>query len=167
MKGFRGLVLVAALAGLAGLGCEVWAQTGDLNSVLKQMDESSPKFKSAQADVKREIYEAAVRDTTTQTGSTYLLRSGSSLQMGMKFLPPDVKVVEIKDGVLRMFEPAANHLTQVSMKNNQSLFETYLALGFGGSGSDLAKQWTLKYKGSSQMNDGKKTGAVAAMASGP
>ncbi len=162
MKDFRGLVIAFFLAaGLAGAGHEAWGQTGDLNTVLHQMDVASAKFKSAQADVKREQYEAAVRDTTTQTGSTYLERTGSGMQWGMKLSPPDAKVVEMKEGVLRMFDPTSNHLTQISLKNNQAQYESFLALGFGGSGADLAKQWTITYKGSSQMNDGKKNVPVA------
>jgi outer membrane lipoprotein-sorting protein len=161
MKGFRGLSMAVALAGVLGLNCGAKAQTGDLNSVLKQMDAASGKFKSAQSDVKREQYEAAVRDTTTQTGSTYLERIGSGMQWGMKLNPPAAKIVEMKDGILRMFDPESDHLTQISLKNNQAQYESFLALGFGGSGSDLAKQWTITYKGSSQMNDGAKNVTVA------
>ncbi len=161
MKVFHGLMMAALAAGLFVPSGETWAQAGDLNSVLHQMDAASAKFKSAQADVKREQYEAVVRDTTIQAGSTYLERTGSGLQWGMKLSPPAAKVVEVKDGILRMFDPTSNHLTQYSLKNNQAQYESFLALGFGGSGSDLEKQWTITFKGSSQRSDGKKNVTVA------
>ena len=41
--------------------------------------------------------------------------------MGAKFAPPGEKIVEMKERVLRMFEPQQDHLTQISIKNNQAL----------------------------------------------
>src|ERR1035441_8913155 len=37
---------------------------------------------------------------------------------------------------------------------NQAKFETFLTLGFGGSGADLRKQWTISDLGTEQMKDG-------------
>ena len=161
MKVFRGLMMVTLAAGTFVPAGGAWAQAGDWSSVRGQMDEASAKFKSAQADVKREQYDAAVRDTSTQMGATYLERTGSGMQWGMKLDAPNAKIVELKGGVLRVFSPTANQLTQISIKNNQAQYESFLALGFGGSGSDLEKQWTVTYKGSSQMSDGKKNVTVA------
>jgi hypothetical protein len=128
----------------------------DLDTVLHQMDVSSANFKSVQADIKKDAYEKVVRDTTTQTGTIYYQRVSGNIQMGAKFAPPGEKIVEMKNGVLRMFEPQQDHLTQISIKNNQALYESYLTIGFGGSGTDLAKHWTITYQGTEQLNDGKK-----------
>ena len=67
--------------------------------------------------------------------------------MGIKFDPPSSQIVEIKDGVVQMFEPNANHLTIISIKKNQAQSESFLTVGFGGSGTDLAKQWTISIRG--------------------
>ena len=143
---------------LFSLSWTVKAQTKpwDLDTVLHQMDVSGANFKSAQADVKKDQYERVVKDTTTQTGTIYYQRVGTGIQMGAKFAPPGAKIVEVKDGVVRMFEPTANHLTQISIKNNQAQYESFLTMGFGGSGTDLAKHWTITYQGTEQLNDGKK-----------
>jgi hypothetical protein len=143
---------------LCSLSYSAIAQTKawDLDTVLHQMDVSSANFKSVQADIKKDAYEKVVRDTTTQTGTIYYQRVGGSLQMGAKFAPPGEKIIEMKNGVLRMFEPQADHLTQISIKNNQALYESYLTIGFGGSGTELAKHWTITYQGTEQLNDGKK-----------
>ena len=60
------------------LSWTVKAQTKpwDLDTVLHQMDVSSANFKSAQADVKKDLYERVVKDTTTQTGTVYYQRVG-------------------------------------------------------------------------------------------
>lgn len=143
---------------LCSLSWSALAQTKpwDLETVLHQMDVSSANFKSVQADIKKDAYEKVVRDTTTQTGTIYYQRVGGNIQMGAKFAPPGEKIVEMKNGVLRMFEPQQNHLTQISIKNNQALYESYLTIGFGGSGTELAKHWTITYQGTERLSDGKK-----------
>ncbi len=37
-----------------------------------------------------------------------------------------------------MYDPGPNHLTVVSLKSNKALADSFLTLGFGGSGKDLA-----------------------------
>lgn len=128
----------------------------DLNTVLHQMDEASTKFKSAEADFRWDMYERVVQETTTQNGTIYFLKNGSSLQMGAKINPPAAKVLEYKNGSLQMFEPGADHLTILSAGNNKAQYESFLTLGFGGSGSDLAKAWTITDLGTEPINDGSK-----------
>lgn len=155
MKGLSGFGLVAAVVGVTLMPAVGKAQT--LDAVLKQMDAGSAKFKSAQANIRRDIYELVVKDTTSQTGITYYERVGSGLQVGFKFDPPSSQIVEIKDGLVQMFEPNANHLTVISIKKHQAQAESFLTVGFGGSGTDLAKQWTIAYQGMEPMSDGSKT----------
>ena len=128
--------------------------TGHLNEVLRQMDAASLKFKSAEADFRKDLYQRVIRDTTTQNGTIYFLKSGASLQMGAVFSPPEAKVVEYRDGRLRMFDPGPDHLTEMDGRNNQAQYESFLTLGFGGSGKDLEKTWNITDQGTESMNDG-------------
>ena len=88
--------------------------------------------------------------------------------MGMKLLAPDAKpgtppakIVEFKDGKLRVLDTGANQVDQFAASGkNQSLAETALTLGFGGSGRALAKAFTITDQGTEQMNDGSKSVAV-------
>ncbi len=155
MKCLSGFGLVAAVVGVTLMPAVGKAQS--LDAVLKQMDAASAKFKSAQANIRKDTYELVVKETTTQTGITYYERVGANLQVGIKFDPPSSQIVEIKDGLVQLFEPNANHLTIISIKKNQAQYESFLALGFGGSGTDLAKQWTINFQGMEPMNDGTKT----------
>jgi outer membrane lipoprotein-sorting protein len=132
------------------------AKAQTLDDVLKQMDASSAKFKSAQANLRRDTFERVVKETTTQTGITYFQRTGANLQVGIKFDPPSSQIVEIKDGLIQLFEPNANHLTVISIKKDQARYEGFFAIGFGGSGTDLAKLWTITFMGMEPMNDGPK-----------
>jgi outer membrane lipoprotein-sorting protein len=131
-----------------------------LNEVLRQMDAASLKFKSAEADFRKELYQRVIRDTTTQNGSIYFLKSGNALQMGAVFSPPEAKIVEYKEGRLRLFDPGPNHLTEMDGRNNQAQYESFLTLGFGGSGKDLEKTWNITDQGAESLNDGSGTVTV-------
>ncbi len=154
-------VLAAAFLAVAPQGIDRAraAQPDHLQAILSQMDAGSAKFTSAQADIKKEQYEKIVNDTTSQSGTVYFLRNGKSTQMGVKL--DNGQVFEYKNGIGRLYNPGTNHLDQFSASGqNQARAETFFTLGFGGSGSDLKKAWTITDQGSEQLNDGGKTVAV-------
>jgi len=160
----RRMLLLSAVAAASAL-----AQTtpSHLAALLTQMDAASAKFTSAQADVRQLIFTKVVQDTSTETGDIYFLRKGSSTEMGMKMSAPDAppgsppaQIVEFKDGTLREFNPGINHIDTYSTAGHQAMAETFLTLGFGGSGRDLDKSWTIDDQGTEQLSDGSKTVAV-------
>lgn len=133
------------------------ANSNKLQQVLSQMDAASKNFKSAQADIKRVHLEKLVNDVSTETGTMYFLRNGNSTQVGGRF-SPDLKILEYKNGNVRLYTAANKHLDQVAASGaNQGRVETFLTLGFGGSGSDLAKAWNITDQGTEQLSDGSKT----------
>ena len=154
-------VLLLAAATLPAQAPSAPPAEAHLTEVLRQLDAASARFKSAEADFKKDLYQRVVRETTTQTGSIYFQRAGATTQagaaptqMGATFNPPDARIVEFKDGHVRLFDPGANHVTLVDAHANAAQFETFLTLGFGGSGKDLEKTWTITDQGTESMSDG-------------
>ena len=148
-----GSFILASLAPVHTAGAQ--ARPDRLKTVLAQMDASSAKFRSAEASIQKQQFEKIVNDTTTESGTIYFQRSGGSTQVGARFDPPNAQTVEYKNGVVRLYSAGTNHIDQYSTSGaNQARFETFMTLGFGGSGSDLAKQWTLADQGSEKMSDG-------------
>jgi hypothetical protein len=145
------LLLAAPLALLAQI------KPGQLDADLRALDESSAKFKTAEADFKWDFYEPVVKETTTQVGSIYYRKSGSKLEMGAKINPPSAKYISYKDGKLGVFDPGTKDLKLYDTGKNKAQAESFLTLGFGGSGSDLAKAWTITDLGTEQMSDGAAT----------
>lgn len=152
----RTLLLSIAILLMTPTSLFAQAKPADLPAVLHQMDQASIKFKSAEADFRWDIYERVVKETTTQNGTIYFLKNGSNLQMGLVIKPPSAKLVEYKNGGLELFDPGSDHLTILSAANNQAQYESFLTLGFGGSGTDLAKEWNITDLGTEQLSDGKK-----------
>ncbi|HEY6376849.1 MAG TPA: outer membrane lipoprotein-sorting protein [Edaphobacter sp.] len=154
------LLLSAATLAPTGL-LAAQAKPGNLDLVLRQLDESAAKFRSAEADMRKDFYERVVRQTTTQTGSIFVKREEGKTVMGAKFLPPSTRFLEYRDGFLRIYDPGTNHLTIISTKNNQDQADSFLTLGFGGSGTELAKAWTISDLGTENINDGEKMVSTA------
>lgn len=152
---------VGALAIAGGVGVRAAPVQGGaarLEQVLQQMDAASKSFQSAQADLRQELYTKVVSDTEEQKGMVYFLRKNGATQMGIKMLPQPAQIVEFKDGVLRVFNPGTNHVDEFAASGkNQALADTLMTLGFGGSGADLKRAWTIDDQGTEQMSDGSRT----------
>jgi outer membrane lipoprotein-sorting protein len=129
---------------------------GHLDEIIRQMDAASLKFQSAEADFRWDLYDKIVKETTTQTGTIFFKRQGSSTIMGARMTSPSLKILEFRNNLLRLFEPATDHLTIVNAAKNQSLFESFLTNSFGGSGKDLLKSWRVSDLGD-EVVDGVQT----------
>jgi outer membrane lipoprotein-sorting protein len=149
------IVLTFVLSPLTAL-----AQSGDLKTVLSQMDTASRGFKSAQADFEWDQYQLVIQDKDVQKGAISFQRKGTDTQMAARINQfnsnPDDKVLVYKDGQLEFYQPKIKQITVFSAGANRSQYESFLTLGFGGSGSDLDKNWIVTYQGSDTV-DGVKT----------
>jgi outer membrane lipoprotein-sorting protein len=54
---------------------------------------------------------------------------------------------------LRMFDIPNDQIRVIKAGSNQATIETFLTLGFGGSGKDLARAWNITYGGSETLTD--------------
>ncbi|MGC9291804.1 MAG: LolA family protein [Acidobacteriaceae bacterium] len=152
--GMVALVLAAPAGAVSG------RPAGPLGQVLEQMDAAAKNFHSAQAEFQWDQYERVVENTDTQKGAIYFLRSGNTTEMAARVKQfngqPDAKDVVYKDGVLQFYQPKIEQMTIFHAGRNQQQFESFLTLGFGGSGSDLEKNWEITYQGAETI-DGVKT----------
>jgi outer membrane lipoprotein-sorting protein len=139
---------------------------GHLDEVLRQMDAASLKFQSAEATFRWDLYERVVKQTTTQTGTIYFKKQGTTTVMGARVVSPTIKIIEFRNGMVRLFDPGTDHLTIIDATKNKAQFESFLTVGFGGSGKDLAKAWTISDLGD-EVIDGVKTAKLDLVAKDP
>ncbi len=153
----RQLSLVVALA----LTSSAAIAQSQLNSVLSQMDTASARFKNAQAEVKYDNYTRVVNDHDIETGSIYIERTSSGEQMGAVFynVGPDNKpasaparLVNFDGPTLRIFTVGTNQVDVFKAGANQAKYDSFLTLGFGGSGKDLARSWNINDQGSDTVS---------------
>lgn len=118
-----------------------------LDSVLAKMDAAAAHFQSAQADFIFNQYQRVVDETDTQKGTVYYRRSGNNVEMMADFKDPDRKFVLYKDGKLQVYQPKIEQVMEYSAGANREQVETFLVLGFGGSGQDLKKSFDVSFQG--------------------
>jgi outer membrane lipoprotein-sorting protein len=122
----------------------------DLQSVLESMDRAAANFRSAQCDFVSDQYQKVVDDHDLQKGTMYFRRQGTDVEMAANITSPDKKYVLFTGSLLSVYQPAIDQVTQYDPGKNKADFESFLVLGFGGSGRDLAKSFDVKYAGSEQ-----------------
>ncbi len=144
--------LLLAFAALTLRAMPAHAADPALDKVLRQLDASSVKFQSTEADLKWDFFEKVVRDTTTQTGSIYFVRTGSTTDMGALITSPGKKYLHYSNGKGEMYDALAKKATPLDAGANRSKVESFLALGFGGSGKDIEKSWTVTLQGNETID---------------
>jgi outer membrane lipoprotein-sorting protein len=132
---------------LCGFALQTSPETCSLECVLKKMDEAAANFRSAQADFVWDQYQKVVDEHDTQKGTVYYRRVGKEIEMMAEIKEPDAKFVLYKDGKIQIYQPKIEQVIVYPTAGNQSEIESYLVLGFGGSGQDLKKSFEVSYVG--------------------
>lgn len=153
--------VVAAVAVLAIVPVASRAEAGgDLNAVLRQMDTAAKSFRSAQADFQWDQFQSVVQDKDVQKGAIAFQRKGTETEMAARVREfngqPDLKELVYRGGILQFYQPKIKQMTIFSAGANRAQYESFLTLGFGGSGADLEKSWNVSYQGN-EVIDGVKT----------
>ncbi|HVW78985.1 MAG TPA: outer membrane lipoprotein-sorting protein [Alloacidobacterium sp.] len=141
-------VILAALLTCSTLA---FAQNGDLQKVLSQIDSASQKFQSAQADFTWDQFTVVVQSHEITAGTIAFRRSGGNTEMIAHVKTdngqPAPKDILYKGGELTYYQPTVKQQTIFSAGANRQQYEGFLTLGFGGSGRDLAANWNIKFEG--------------------
>jgi outer membrane lipoprotein-sorting protein len=124
-----------------------------LDDVLKKMDAVAASFHTAQAQIESQNYEKVINEVDeTEYGNIYYRRAGKELEMMLDIAKPDKKSVLLSGGKIRMYQPKLDQVTEWDLGKNKSDFESYLVLGFGGSGQDLQKAFDVTFLGPETIN---------------
>ena len=128
-------------------------QTPTLDSVLKKMDSVSATFQTAQADFMWDQYQKVVDETDTQKGTVYYRRSAKKIEMMADIKQPDQKFVLYKDGMLQVYQPKIEQVMNYSAGEHGNELESFLVLGFGGSGEDLKQSFDVSFEGEETIDN--------------
>lgn len=133
-----------------------------LDSVLKKMDQTAAGFSSTQAEFEWDSYQKVINEVDeVQKGTIYYRRVGKDIEMkaDVKTSGPDVnaqktdpKFLLFSEGKFRMYQPKLDQVTEYDLGKNSGDFESYVVLGFGGSGQDLVKEFDVTFGGSETVN---------------
>ena len=133
------------------------ASSADLEKVISQLNAAAAKFESAEADFTWDQFQAVVQDHDLQTGTIYYERKKGGSTRVAAYLKQDngkpaPKTVVFDGGVANFYEPGIKQLTVIRAGDNRSQWESFLTLGFGGSGNELKVNWKVSLLGTENMD---------------
>lgn len=138
---------------LSSIGTAQRPGAATLDSVLQKMDAAAANFQTTQADFVWDQYQRVVDETDTQKGTVYYRRSGKEIEMMADIKEPEQKFLLYKDGKLQVYQPKIEQVIQYTAGANHNEIESYLVLGFGGSGQDLKNSFDVTYQGEETVNN--------------
>ena len=158
MKRLSLILTLAVVSSTLGFSAALQAKPADsgnpLDAVLKKMDATAASFRSVQADFEWDTYEKVINEVDDiQTGTVYYRRNGKNIEMMAVVkmagsdptkLKSEPKYVLFSNGKISMYQPKPDTVTVYDLSKN---FESYVVLGFGGSGQDLVKAFDVTYVG--------------------
>jgi len=164
MKCFFGIFLFVAAWSLVGFASSPQkpADAVGLEAVLEKMNAAAASFRTTQAEFEWDRYEKVIDEVDdVQTGTIYYRRTGKNIEMKADIkmagnspgqLKPEPKYVLFSGGTVRMYLPKPDQITVYDLGKNRADFESYLVLGFGGSGQDLVKAFDVTHLGPETIN---------------
>jgi outer membrane lipoprotein-sorting protein len=130
-----------------------WAQKTPLQQVLDQMDRTAANFHTTQANFVWTQYTKIVDDTDTQKGTVYFRRSGNQVEMAADISDPQPpKYVLFTGSKIQVYQTKIDQVTEYNAGKDRAAFESFLVLGFGGSGQDMMKSFDVSYSGSEKVD---------------
>ncbi len=156
------IVLAWSLVDAPAKSPQATTESAPLDTVLKKMDTAAAGFRSAQAEFEWDTYEKVIDEVDDiQKGTIYYRRAGKEIEMMADVkqagsdpnkLKPEPKFVLFSKGKILMYQPKPDQITQFDLGKNRADLETYVVLGFGGSGQDLVKTFDVTYVGPETIN---------------
>ena len=126
--------------------------SADLERVLNDMDKAAANFRTAQADFVWDQFSKVVNDHDLQKGTVYYRRLSKEVQMAADITDPSKKYVLFSGGKVDVYQPDIEQVTEYNAGKNKAEFESFLVLGFGGSGHDLQKSFDVRFSGNENIN---------------
>jgi len=153
IKPFLRIIGLAWITLLSSIGTAQEQGAATLDNVLQKMDAAAANFQTTQADFVWDQYQRVVDETDTQKGTVYYRRSGKEIEMMADIKEPEQKFLLYKDGKLQVYQPKIEQVIQYSAGANHNEIESYLVLGFGGSGQDLKNSFDVTYQGEETIDN--------------
>lgn len=118
--------------------------------LLAHMDDAAAQLKTVSAKISYTTVTVLVNDRSTQTGELFF-RKGKSLEVMVRFLKPDLKVILFKHNRAEIYNPKINQIQEYDLDRHANMLQQFLLLGFGTPISDLESSYHLKYLGEKQL----------------
>ena len=126
----------------------------ELQRVIAVIDRTAASFRTTQADFVWQQYTRVVDETDIQKGTVYFRRSGNQVEMAADITDPQPpKQVLFTGSKVQLYQPKIDQITEYNTGKDRAAVESFLVLGFGGSGQDMLKAYDLAYLGTEKVDN--------------
>jgi outer membrane lipoprotein-sorting protein len=147
------------------IGCAIFALSAvfaapakdDLQDLVARMDGAAAKFQAMTAKVHYATYVKVIEDTSEETGTVMMKKKGPGEIAGrIEFITPDKRSVLFEKRQAQVFYPKINTVQIYDLGKHGEQLDRFLMIGFGTSGTELARDYDMKVLGSETV-EGKST----------
>jgi outer membrane lipoprotein-sorting protein len=138
------LVCLMAMTSAASLA----TSKDSLQDVLERMDRAASEFKTMTGQVSYVTHTEVIDENSTETAMVMMEKKPSGEVQGrVDFTSPDVKTVTFEKRRVRIYYPKINTLQVYDLDKHGEQIDKFLMIGFGTSGTELAKDYAMKVLG--------------------
>jgi len=123
-----------------------------LEQVLAAMDRASKEFRDMSARVVRIEHTAVINDTSQESGTIRMKRSGRDTRVMMEITDPDPKTLLFQKSTAQVYYPKINTVQEYDLGKQRKLVDQFLLLGFGSTPAELRKNYTLRVIGEEKIS---------------
>ena len=148
--------IIAFLGLCATLGAPLGAAE-TVQAVLARMDREADGFSQLTARLQRVTYTAILNDTEKESGAIWLKRSGAKIEMRGEIFGDDARSFGFRENEGQIFYPKMKTVQIYDLGKARGLVDQFLLLGFGSSGRELQKNYTVTVAGEDVVGGQKTT----------
>ena len=121
--------------------------------VLSRMDQNGPSFKSLTGNLNALNYTKVIDDKAEESGTIAVKKNKpKDVQFLVDFTKPDPRTVSFRGRKAEIFYPKIKTVQEYDLGKQSNMVESFLLLGFGATGKDLASNYDVKYVGEETIN---------------
>ena len=124
----------------------------DLHALLARMDKAASTFKAMTADVTYVTHTDVLNEDNTETGTATMEKVQAGEVRGLvDFISPDPHIVLFERRRVQVYRPKIKQLEVYDLEKNGTELDRFVMIGFGTSGSELAKDYDMTVLGTESL----------------
>jgi len=122
----------------------------EISAILQRMNEAAPGFHGMSADVQMVTFTAIIDSKITEDGSLKILKSKNGefrAVVDFSHVQNSAREIGLAGKTVRTYFPNAKCFQDYDLGKQGDLINQFLLLGFGASGDELSKSYTISSEG--------------------
>ena len=133
------------------------ATDGPKDAILARMDKAAREFKNMTARGTYVTHTDVINEDSTEKGTAVMKKVAAGRVQGLIDFPD--RTVSYENRTVRIYYPKANTIQEFDLGEQSEQLDQFFKLGFGTSGTELAKEWDVSVLPTDTMKraEGKQT----------